>query len=475
MLGARLGARPRVRPRRARVAWPACLEDELLDSARRGDRAASLRRSGWAGASSLRARPDPRHALRGAHAARRVRLHRLAVETLEALYGDEPAPPRRARAPRRRRAATSTRALRYARRAGDRALRCSPTRRPRGCTRRRSRALELAAPDERARELLLLARRGRGTRGETRQRRRRPSYRCCRDRAGASACGASSPRAAVAVGGRMDMGPSGTTTSARAAARGGARRRSATRTSSSGPGYSRRLAGALRDEPSRERRDALSREAVELARASGQLPPRSPTRSTAGRPPSSAPDTVAECLALATELARWPSGSGTRSGSCPGTCTARSHSCSAGDMAQAPGRRRDEPHRRRARDSRHSSGRCSSGAGDARARHGGRLAEAEELIGECFALGETREAEIAIPVHRLQLCALRDLRGGLEDARAGDARAGRRPSRRARPSAARSAHLDARLGARGGAGDVRGPDARRLLGIALRPGVAARA
>ena len=62
-----------------------------------------------------------------------------------------------------------------------------------------------------------------------------------------------------------------------------------------------RLAGALRDEHSRQRRDNLSREAVELARRTGDSA--ALAYALAGRAHAIiAPDTVAECLALASEL-----------------------------------------------------------------------------------------------------------------------------------------------------------------------------
>src|SRR5262249_26708251 len=62
-----------------------------------------------------------------------------------------------------------------------------------------------------------------------------------------------------------------------------------------------RLAGALRDEHSRDRRDRLSRGAVELARRGGDA--RVPAYALDGRAASIiAPDTVHECLELATEL-----------------------------------------------------------------------------------------------------------------------------------------------------------------------------
>jgi tetratricopeptide (TPR) repeat protein len=62
-----------------------------------------------------------------------------------------------------------------------------------------------------------------------------------------------------------------------------------------------RLAGALRDEPSRDRRDGLSREAVELARRSGSSA--ALAYALDGRSEVIfAPDTIAECLALGNEL-----------------------------------------------------------------------------------------------------------------------------------------------------------------------------
>ena len=62
-----------------------------------------------------------------------------------------------------------------------------------------------------------------------------------------------------------------------------------------------RLAGALRDEPSRERRDALSREAIEIARSSGNLSALAYALGARGHA-ITAPDTVDELLRLGNEL-----------------------------------------------------------------------------------------------------------------------------------------------------------------------------
>jgi DNA-binding SARP family transcriptional activator len=62
-----------------------------------------------------------------------------------------------------------------------------------------------------------------------------------------------------------------------------------------------RLAGALRDEPTRDRRDALSRRALDLARLTGS-PAALAYALDARAHAIIAPDTVAECLALSSEL-----------------------------------------------------------------------------------------------------------------------------------------------------------------------------
>src|SRR5262249_39798428 len=62
-----------------------------------------------------------------------------------------------------------------------------------------------------------------------------------------------------------------------------------------------RLSGALRDEHSRARRDALSKEAVELARRTGN--PAALAYALEGRISAIiAPDTLAECILVAAEL-----------------------------------------------------------------------------------------------------------------------------------------------------------------------------
>jgi DNA-binding SARP family transcriptional activator len=176
-----------------------------------------------------------------------------------------------------------------------------------------------------------------------------------------------------------------------------------------------RLAGALRDEPSRERRDALSAEAVAIARASGDDPGLAYALEARGIAVL-APDTVAECLTLADELAAVAA----RHGDTERLVNAHMHRfllrVMTGDVdgveaeLAAAGRAADE--------SRQPVQAWQVRAARAMlALTAGRLDEAEGLIADSLALGERAQPEMAIPVHRLQrytLCDLRDTLAELE-------------------------------------------------------------
>ena len=172
----------------------------------------------------------------GLTTARRVRLHRLAVEALEALYGDEPGPHLAELAHHAIAGSDFDKGLRYARRAGDRALALLAYEEAARLYETALDALDLAAPARRADALraAALARRGaRFARGAVRPR-SRPSSRPPASRA-ASACRASSPaRRPATAGGSSGRGPGTTTGSCRCSRRGSPR--SPTTTSSSGPG-----------------------------------------------------------------------------------------------------------------------------------------------------------------------------------------------------------------------------------------------
>ena len=125
MLDDRLGHRPRVRPRRARDAERAGRRPSCSTRSRRRWPRASSSRSPGARPLPLLARADPRDAVRGAGATRRVRLHRQIGEALEALdahgpSGTWPSWPTTSRRPQAGR--DIEKAVDYARRAGERAM-----------------------------------------------------------------------------------------------------------------------------------------------------------------------------------------------------------------------------------------------------------------------------------------------------------------------------------------------------------------
>jgi DNA-binding SARP family transcriptional activator len=174
-----------------------------------------------------------------------------------------------------------------------------------------------------------------------------------------------------------------------------------------------RLAGALRDEHSRTRRDALSKEAVELARRTGN--PAALAYALNGRAAAIiAPDTVAECLALGSELRDL----GKRVGNSEVVVQGLSHRIIAQlqvgevrgaevDVAVASGL---------ADELRQPAQRWQAGGWRALLSiAAGRLSEADELVAEAFALGEHVQPGTAIPVHRIQRYTLCDFRGRLEE------------------------------------------------------------
>ena len=347
----------------------------------------------------------------GLAAAHRARLHRQVVAALEALYGDEPGQHLAELAHHSIASSDVDKALRYAQRAGDRALALLAYEEAARLYQTALDALDLAdVRDERTRcELLLSA-------GEAQM------------RAGNTQAAKRAFLDAAGIGRRLGLPRE----LARAAA-GYAREDMYLRAA----GDDRlvplleeglvaladedvalrvrllaRLAGALRDEPSRDRRDRLSREAVELARATES--PSALAYALDGRVPVIiAPDTVAECLALATELREVA----TRIGDTLRVAHGHQHECitrvmlgDAGELdasVRAMSRLTEElkqpAHLWEAR-----------AAKAVLALAAGRLTEAEELIEQALALGERVKPEMAIPVYRLQRYTLCDFRGGVE-------------------------------------------------------------
>jgi DNA-binding SARP family transcriptional activator len=173
-----------------------------------------------------------------------------------------------------------------------------------------------------------------------------------------------------------------------------------------------RLAGALRDEPSRDRRDELSREAVELARRTGN--PAALAYALNGRAAAIiAPDTVTECLTIGSELRDL----GERIGNAEVVVQGFSHRIIAQlvvgdvhgaevDVAVANGI--SDELRQPAQWWQARGWRAMLALAE------GRLDEAEILLTEAFVDGRYVEPGIAVPVHRLQRYTLCDFREALE-------------------------------------------------------------
>jgi tetratricopeptide (TPR) repeat protein len=176
---------------------------------------------------------------------------------------------------------------------------------------------------------------------------------------------------------------------------------------------SARLAGALRDEPSREGRDRLSREAIELARRTGDLA--ALAYALDGRAAAMmAPDTVRECLELATELRDVARTIGDRERVAHGLLHRLIAQIMLGELVGAAA---DLAAMRRLADAlKQPSELWQVASAEAMlALAEGRLAEAEKLIATAFSFGERGEPAMAIPVHRLQRYTLYDFLGQLEE------------------------------------------------------------
>jgi DNA-binding SARP family transcriptional activator len=170
-----------------------------------------------------------------------------------------------------------------------------------------------------------------------------------------------------------------------------------------------RLAGALRDEPGRGRRDAVSREAVELARAGGD--PAVLAYALDGRALAIlAPDTLEEVLAIADELLGVAERSGDRERVVHGHMHGVAAELTAGRVERAHARIRAAA--RVADELRQPAHQWDVAA----ARSMLAVAEldvaaAERLVERAFELGRSAQPEIVVPVHRAQRYALCDFRG----------------------------------------------------------------
>jgi DNA-binding SARP family transcriptional activator len=174
-----------------------------------------------------------------------------------------------------------------------------------------------------------------------------------------------------------------------------------------------RLAGAMRDERSRDRRDALSAEAVELARGTGDLALLA--YALDGRAAAIVgPDTIAECLALGGELRDVAA----RSGDTERLLAAHAELIIArltlGDVRGAE--KELDASSRIAQDLRQPVHLWMAESTRAMLEIAtGRLVEGERRSARALAFGERAQRGAAIPVHRLQRYTLCDLRGTLDE------------------------------------------------------------
>ncbi len=347
----------------------------------------------------------------GQTSARRVRLHSLAVETLEALYGDDPGPRLAELAHHALAGRDLDKGLRYARRAGDRSLAVLAYEES---ARWYETALDALAgvnrQDEEARCRLLLAL------GEA------------HSRAGDTPRAKSALLEAAGIARRRGL----TRELARASAEYGGRIVYARASADEhllpllDEGLAAvgdddwqvrvwllaRLAGALRDEPSRRRRDALSREAVELARRAGDAA--ALAYALDGRAIAIiAPDTVAEVGEIGRELREVAERIGDRERVVHGHMHRFGPLLMLGQLEEAVVELDAASYV--AQELRQPAHLWDVGGARAMlAIACGRLGEGEQLAEQALALGKRTEPAMTIPVHRLQRYTLCDFRGSLE-------------------------------------------------------------
>jgi tetratricopeptide (TPR) repeat protein len=348
----------------------------------------------------------------GLTTARRVKLHRIVVEALEALYGEGSGPHLSELAYHAIAGSDFDKALVCARRAGDRSLTLLAYEEAARLYTTSLEALDLARPgDERERcDLLLSLGEAEARAGNTPA--AKEAFLLAADLARRLGLRRELARAAAGYGGRTVW----------SRAWGDARLVPLLEEGLAAVDDDdielrarllSRLVGALRDDPTRERRDRLSREAVELARAAGD--PVALAYALDGRVAATlAPDTVAECLAVAEELREVGERIGDIERVANGSMDRFIVRVVLGEVSEAAAdlavmSHRAETLRQPVQLWHVSTARASLALAE------GRLTDAEELIATAFAIGERPQPEMAIPVDVLQRFGLHDLRGALEE------------------------------------------------------------
>jgi DNA-binding SARP family transcriptional activator len=348
--------------------------------------------------------------------ARRVRLHRLAVEALERLHRDAPGPHLAELAHHAVAASEFDKAVHYARQAGEWTFALLAYEEAARLYDLALDAFDLAdVRDERARVELLLAVGDAFARAGDRPASKRAFLAAAQiaERLGLSR---ELARAAAGYGGRIVWARAGgdeelvplleTGLAALADDDDELRVR-----------LLARLAGALRDDPSRRRRDELSREAVELARRTGDLA--TLAYALDGRIAAIiAPDTQAEVFELATEMGTV----GERIADHERIVHSQVHRLFGyvlrGDMDEVEGvLAAMEPVAAELKQPAQRWLVYSAQADVALAL--GKATEAEALVPKAYAFGELAQPEMAIPVYHVQRIRLCDFTGGLEETEAG--------------------------------------------------------
>src|SRR5262245_3406966 len=345
--------------------------------------------------------------------AGRVRLHRQAIVALEALHGEEPGPHLDELAFHSIAGSDFERALRYSRRAGDHALLALLAYEEAARLYRSAlEALDLTVgPDEGVRCELLLAL----GEAEARAGNRSDAQATFLDAAAlARRLGRSRElgRAALGYGGRISWARVAGDERLVPLLEEGLASLPAEEVELRARLLAR-LAGALRDEHSRDRRDALTEEAVELARRTGS--PVALAYALDGRAGAIiAPDTIGECLELAAELCAVAERLGDGEQLIQGHDTSGIAHSMAGCMARAA------EHFETGRQIAQELGQpdrvwqtLSTVAAMALAE--GKLAVGEELAQEAFELGRHAQPEMAIPVYQFQRFTLAEHRGTLAE------------------------------------------------------------
>jgi hypothetical protein len=348
----------------------------------------------------------------GLTAATRVRMHRRVVEALEALYGSESGAHLAELAYHANAGSDFDKGRRYAQRAGDRALGLLAYEESARLYESALEGLELAGrPDEESRCELLLSL------GEAESRAGNSSaamqaFLEAAEIARVRGLPRELARAASGYGGRIVWARAGSDTRLVPLLEEGLAALGADDVELRARLHAR-LAGALRDERSRDRRDRLSQEAIELARAGKE--PVALAYALDGRAASViAPDTVAERLALGTELREVAE----RIGDTERVVQAHFHRMMA--QLQVGDVRGAEADLEAADRVAHELGMPVQlwqvlGVRAMLALAAGRLTEAEQLVPEALGFGEHAQPTAAIPVHRIQLYTLCDFRGRLQD------------------------------------------------------------